>query len=99
VYTRKVFILATTAEPIEYFHYFVTSKGVLVESCKVQMDSDGDPDNDPRTVEFAIFPNFTYAPTMKIYAYYYKVDQVKFLNANLLVQFKQELPNYVSLIF
>jgi hypothetical protein len=69
---------------------------VLVEAGRVYTDVDGDPDNDPRTVEFSIKPDFTYAPTMKIYVFYYKKDGAKFVNAKLIVQFKPELPNYVS---
>ncbi|KAG5669927.1 hypothetical protein PVAND_000217 [Polypedilum vanderplanki] len=96
-YRNKVYILATSAEKISEFYYFVTSKGVLLESRKVSCYEDGNPDNDFRTVEFAIMPNFSYAPNMYIYAYYYKPSDFKFLNTNLFVSFKQELPNTLKI--
>jgi hypothetical protein len=97
-FRQPVQIIASVAEDIEYFFIFVTSKGVLLESRRVYLDEDGDPDYNYRTVEFSIDPDFTYAPVMKVYAYYYKKAEAQFLNANLYVQFKNELPNYVSLI-
>ncbi|KAG5668833.1 hypothetical protein PVAND_016756 [Polypedilum vanderplanki] len=94
----KVDIFAMTSEPIDYFYYFATSKGVLVDYRKIYLNEDGDGDNDPKTVKFSIYPDFSFTPLLNIYAFYYKKSESKIYDSNnLYIGFKYELPNYLKL--
>ncbi|KAG5684460.1 hypothetical protein PVAND_013694 [Polypedilum vanderplanki] len=96
-FNNQVDIYATTSKPVDYFFYFATAKGVLVDYRRVYFDEDDDPDNDPTTVQFSIYPDFTYAPSTRIYAFYYDKSGAQFYHTNLYIDFKQELPNYLNL--
>ena len=84
------------AEKLSFFYYFVTSKGVILESRRVFIFEDGNPDKDLRTVEININPDFSYAPSMKVYAYFFHKSQSKIFSAILRVDFEADLPNHVS---
>ncbi|KAG5684466.1 hypothetical protein PVAND_013700 [Polypedilum vanderplanki] len=96
-FNNQVDIYATTSKPVDYFFYFATAKGCLVDYRRVYFDEDDDPDNDPTTCQFSIYPDFTYAPSTRIYAFYYDKSGAQFYHTNLYIDFKQELPNYLNL--
>jgi hypothetical protein len=89
-FNDELTIKAKVTEDVDVILYFVMAKGLLLEASRVYLE-EGD-----REAEIYITPDFRYAPSAVIYAYYYKKDIYSFMSTSLGITFKKELPNHVS---
>lgn len=77
-----------------YVMLHIVSKGVLLDTVKLNFDSDSDEDNDKKTVIYTMKPSFKHAPEIQFIAYY--IDKFgDFVLGQTGVMLQRDLPNYV----
>ena len=72
----------------------ITSKGVLLDSIKLNFDSDDDEDDDKTTVIYTMKPSFKHAPELQFLAYYISKFG-DFVIGQTRIMLQNDLPNYV----
>jgi len=88
----------TTGDEVLFVMLHIMAKGILLDTIKLNFDSDGDEDNDKMTVIYTFKPSFKHAPEAHILAYYIKKDG-DFVVGQDIFMLRSDLPNYVRLNF
>lgn len=85
----------TTGDEVFFVMLHIMAKGILLNTVKLNFDSDDDEDNDKKTVIYTFKPSFQHAPEAQILAYYIRKDG-DFVVGQTRFMLRSDLPNYVS---
>ncbi|KAL7028444.1 hypothetical protein ACKWTF_005838 [Chironomus riparius] len=93
---ERLQIHVTTGEQVLSVMLHIMSKSVLLDSIKLNFDSDSDEDNDKTTVIYTMKPSFKYAPEIQFFAYYI-TKSGDFVIGQTRVRLQNDLPNYLKI--